>query len=101
MPPEVLGVFAERNQGRRYRSAGARLVVDPAVASQLSLELEALANAHPELVESATLLRLAGRTIDKQRADVVELRGMFSSVKASLALHIRKMEDYMCAATED
>ena len=101
MPPEVLGVFAERNQGRRYRSAGARLVVDPAVASQLSLELEALANAHPELVESAALLRLAGRAIDKQRAEVIELRGTLSSVKASLALHIRKMEDYMCAATED
>jgi hypothetical protein len=92
-----LGPLRAKATGKR-RLLALRLVGDPVLANALSEELNALADAHPELGESgAALLRLAGRTLVEQKAEVVRLKSTLTYVKASLAEHAVKIDAFIAA----
>jgi hypothetical protein len=103
-PPPVQRVAAPALEPLRMQATGKRrllalrLVGDPVLANALSEELNALADAHPELGESgAALLRLAGRTLVEQKAEVVRLQSTLAYVKASLAEHAKKIDAFIAA----
>ena len=57
------------------------MVASPTTADALATEHFALADAHPELVLSAGMFQVAGRTLVDQKAEVVRLRNTLGQVK--------------------
>jgi hypothetical protein len=65
------------------------MVADPSTADALATENFALAAARPELVQSAAMLQLAGRTLVDQKAEVARLRNTTDQVKRSYRINRR------------
>jgi hypothetical protein len=74
------------------------MVADPSAADALASELFALADVQPELVQSAAMLRLAGRTLVDQKAEVVRLRNTLDEVKKELQDHVEMMDTFIVNA---
>ena len=74
------------------------MVADPSTADALASELFALADAHPELVQSVAMLQLAGRTLVDQKAEVVRLRNTLDQVKKELQDHAEMMDTFIVNA---
>ena len=74
------------------------MVADPSTADALASELFALADAQPKLVQSAAMLRLAGRTLVDQKAEVVRLRNTLDEVKKMLQDHVEMMDTFIVNA---
>jgi hypothetical protein len=74
------------------------MVADPSIADALTSELNALADAHPELMESVAMLQLAGRTLLDQKAEVVRLRNTLDEVKKELQDNVEMMGTFIVNA---
>ena len=74
------------------------MVADPSTADALASELFALADALPELVQSAAMLRLAGRTLVDQTKEVVRVRNTLNEVKKKLQDHVEMMDTFIVNA---
>ena len=73
-----------RHQGRfRVKAPGSCAI------EQLTRELGALAEAHPE---AAGTLELAARTLEEQKAEIDVLRIKLTHVKGSLSRHLGEVE---------
>ena len=70
------------------------MVADPSAAG----DFFALADAQPELVQSAAMLRLAGRTLVDQKAEVVRLQNTLDEVKKEMQDHVEMMDTFIVNA---